>query len=437
MSDTAVSLLPSKCEAGEIGKQNLITSRVDLVRILPFMSFLVMSTEYNFTKDVPTMCATTVGGTKIFVNEEFLNSMSRKERAFVLVHEILHIFLEHVGRQMEHGYDPQLWNIAADFQINAFIKNLNDKRLEMPKMGLYEKRFEKKSADEIYHILLEENEGKGEGQEGEGDGEGEGQGNGSGQGKVLEKYGTTGQPGSSGMAPLDNIEKTPMTEATKNENRQKIAGALSQSNPEDIKNMGSGYADLLRAFEELIESTIPWQQVLREFITQSSKNRYTYDRVSRKTYYGGVVFPTMTGDNIKLAFGVDTSGSMSNRDLTEALSELHSICEEFDNWEVELLSCDTRANVMGEYNSEEGDDFSSINTDLVGGGGTDMAPMVEYVNDLEEQPSVLIIITDGYIPEDTLDNEVDEVPVIVIVTTSGNDNLELEECQVLYMKDSA
>lgn len=413
--DLKGSLPPVLDNVSEVSKQNLVTTRVDLVRIFPFFGFLIMSTDYHFTNAIPTMAATTIGGNKIYVNDEFLNSMTRKERAFVIAHEMLHIFLEHIGRQTDNNYNPKLWNVATDFCINSYLIELKEGRIKMPTIGLYDKKYKSMSADEIYHKLLEENDGDAE--------------------KAAGNFGEAGDGESGGQQPYDELGRAPMTEAQRTENRQKIASSLAQHDPDKLKNMGSGYADLIRQFEDLLESKIPWQTVLREYIVQKSKNRYTYNRPSRKSYHTGIIFPTMTGDNIDLVFGVDTSGSMSNTDLAEALSELYSICEEFDNWNVDLISCDTHAHLIGEYNSEEGDDFQSIDTDLVGGGGTEMSPMLEYANEKEDEPSVCIIITDGYIPEETLDNEVEDVPCIVIVTSSGNQDLKLNNCEVLFMNE--
>jgi Schitoviridae HNH endonuclease len=395
----------------EKAKEALITTRVDLVRTFPFMGFLIMSTDYSFTDAVQTMAATTHGGNKIFVNEKFINSLSREESAFVIMHECLHIFLEHCGRQTEMAYDHQLWNIATDFCINSHIVELNESRAKMPKDCLYDVKYKKMSADEIYHKLLEENDGDPQ--------------------KAISKFGTPDEAGTSGMKPLDGVDRTPMTEAEKTENHQKISASLANVDKESLKKMGDGYADLIQELEELIESKIPWQQVLREFITTTSKNRYTYNRISRKSYHGGIVFPTMEGNEINLTFGIDTSGSMSQADLTEGLSELFSICEEFDNWKVDLISCDTRAHLIGEYDSEEGDDFSTIDKGLVGGGGTDLDSMIVYGNESEKDPAVIVIITDGYIPEY---RSVDEIPVITVVTSAGNKDLVSDDSAVIFME---
>lgn len=408
--------LPKEVTPSERAKAALITTKVDLVRAYPFLGFLVMSTEYYFTDELPTLAATTHPKNYVFINEKFLlkGLPTRKQRSFVFAHEILHIFLEHIGRQMDHNYHRGLWNVATDHCINLFLTALNSRMMERPKSALYDERFKGMSADEIYHLILEENDGDAE--------------------KAAQEHGAGSEGGDYGdgqQRPFDEVSDEQVTDAAKAENKQKISAALSQTDPSAIKQMGDGAVALIREFERLVASVIPWNQVLREYITSQSAAHYTYNRISRRSTKN-IVFPTLDGDFVDLVFGVDTSGSMSSDDLKEAMSELQGICNEFDNWRVTLLSCDTTPHVIGEYLSEEGDDFSTIDKALIGGGGTDMSPMVEFANDMEDEPSVVVILTDGYIPEI---KNIEEIPVICVVTTNGNKDLQLNDALVLQMSD--
>ncbi len=421
MSDAVLKrLLPKHKTEGvsEKAKRFLTTAKIDLVRSYPFIGFLIMSTEYRFTDDIPTLAATTIGNNVIFINEVFIQFglKTRKERAFVVAHEVLHIFLETIGRQREMAYHPKLFNVAADFCINSFLVELNDDRfLKKPKCGLYDKKYIGMSADKIYHILLQDSGGDAE--------------------KAASKYGGNdigGQYSGEGkQRPFDEISDEQVSDSKKAENRQKLAAGISQNDAESLKNMGDGAGDLIRAFQDLIESKIPWRQVLRDFITETNKCRYTYNRISRRSSKN-IIFPSMTGEHVRLLFGVDTSGSMSPKDLSDAMSELRGILSEFDAWDITFVSCDTSANVIGEYNSDDGDDFDVIDKNLIGGGGTDMNPMIQYANDMDEPPAVNIIITDGYIPDVT---KVEDIPTILVVTRDGNKELVSEKCEILFMDD--
>jgi len=402
-------------------EQSLMAAKISIMRAYPFLGFLVMGTEYKFSDEIPTMAATTKGkyGNLIILNEKFLleTLLNKKQRAFVISHEILHIFLDHIGRQIENSYHPYLWNISADFCINSYLIEMKSNKIEMPSMGLYDKKYKNMSADKIYQLLLEENDND--------------------PNKASEKYGGNSIPGDdgvgggSGTRPFDEISSETVDDATKIENHQKISASLSQTDGESIKNMGEGVGNLIRVFNDLIESKIPWARILREYITDSAKSRYTYNRVSRRSTKS-VIFPSMTGEHVNLVFGVDTSGSMSIKDLNDAMSELKAITEEFDSWKITFLSCDTKANMIGEYASEEGDEFVTIDKKMIGGGGTDMNPMVEYANEMEESPNAIIIITDGYIP---IVDTVEEIPTILIVTRDGDGDLVSDDCVVIKMDD--
>lgn len=418
--DMIRAVLPRiKKDFSPLSQQKFIVSRVDLVRAYQFLGFLVMSTEYFFTDDISTMAATTIRGNKIYINEKFINEVlvTRKQRSFVIAHEILHIFLEHIGRQTSAGYHRKLWNVATDYCINSFLVELKSDHLEMPVFGLYDARFKGMGGDQIYHILLEEN------------------GNNAEQAAAAHGAGAADDEDDySTPQPLDEVSAEEVSEATQIENRQKIAGALNNENANALKNMGNGASDLIKQLEDIIESKIPWTSLLREYVTESAKTHSTYNRIGRRST-STVIFPSMTGEHISIVFGVDTSGSMSDNDLTEALSELHSIIDEYDSWTVELISCDTYAHVIGSYSSEEGDEWGSIDTGLVGGGGTELSPMIEYANEMEETPNICIILTDGYIPEEPYDDAIGELPVITVVTSSGNESLELGKSPVLQMND--
>lgn len=418
MSKQITILPPQKENVSEKSKQNLISAKIKLVRAFPFLSFLVMATEYQFTDGVPTCGATTVPRNIIFINDKFHDNglKNDEERAFVLLHEILHIFLEHIGRQTEMHYNPQLFNVAADFCINSMIKELNSKKIQIPTMVLYNKKYKSMSSDQIYHLILEEAGGDAN--------------------KAMKQYGGDNigdHQGKGGQCPLDDLGQEAMSEKTKAENHQKLSASLDNTNESDLKNMGQGQgaADMFRLFKDMIESRIPWQKVLREFITSSSNNRPTYNRCSRRSTKH-IIFPSMTGDHVNLVFGVDTSGSMSSKDLADAMSELRGITDEFESWIVTFLSCDTCAHEIGRYVSEDGDEFATIDKSMIGGGGTDMNPMIEYANDLEEEPSVVVILTDGYIPDV---NTVQNIPVIMVVTRDGNKDLKSDDAQVLFMDD--
>jgi predicted metal-dependent peptidase len=139
-------------------------------------------------------------------------------------------------------------------------------------------------------------------------------------------------------------------------------------------------------------------------------------------------------------FGFDSSGSMGYADYADVGGELGSLLEMFDAWELDLVTCDTAATLLGTYSSEEEDDLGTMDFRAVGGGGTEMSPMVDYANeqfDEGEEFNACIVVTDGYIPEEPVNTSTseDRMKYIFVVTRGGNRGLQLADAKVIYMDD--
>ena len=126
------------------------------------------------------------------------------------------------------------------------------------------------------------------------------------------------------------------------------------------------------------------------------------------------------GHKINLLFGIDTSGSMSAENLAEALTELNAIVNDFENWKITFVTCEMDVELVGEYSSEIGDDFTTFSQDFKQGGGTDMNPIITFAESMEEEPDAMVIITDGYLSADLL---MTHIPVIVVIVRGGIDEL--------------
>jgi len=177
---------------------------------------------------------------------------------------------------------------------------------------------------------------------------------------------------------------------------------------------------LVKSLYNIIAPAVHWKDELADVIVQTREDRYTYNRYNARSS-GGIIFPSSTGESIKMVFGIDTSGSMSDSDIAEALTELKEIVEVFTTWSINLVTCEMDVSEVGQYSSDIGDDFTTFSLDFKRGGGTDMNPIVEYAEQQQDEPSVVIIITDGYLSEDITPSH---IPVILVVTRSGNPDLE-------------
>lgn len=170
---------------------------------------------------------------------------------------------------------------------------------------------------------------------------------------------------------------------------------------------------LLRwAAEQLGVPELPWQQVLRGLIsrgmeTSAGRADYTMRRPSRRPTGDGIVRPSMHSPVPKVAVVIDTSGSMSQDDLTAAMRETQGAIQAVGA-SMHILACDTESADGVQHVKSIGEVV------LKGGGGTDMVAGIATA--LMIDPDVVVVMTDGYTPWPP--KPVDK-PIIIVLIGDG------------------
>lgn len=97
-------------------------------------------------------------GKNIYVDPNYLASLSESDRLFLLAHEIMHIKFMHAYRLTDKNgnrRNPDIWNTATDAIINANLERdgfiIKDGYVNRPEALEY-------SAEEFYELLLKEKE---------------------------------------------------------------------------------------------------------------------------------------------------------------------------------------------------------------------------------------------------------------------------------------
>jgi predicted metal-dependent peptidase len=88
---------------------------------------------------------------------KFMEGLSDPELTALVLHENLHVALNHMGRfKQKFEENPQLMNVAADYVVNDIIVSIsaNDSNfIELPECGLYEAKYHNWSVNEVYKDL--------------------------------------------------------------------------------------------------------------------------------------------------------------------------------------------------------------------------------------------------------------------------------------------
>jgi len=164
------------------------------------------------------------------------------------------------------------------------------------------------------------------------------------------------------------------------------------------KTAGTAPAGLLRWAREILSPKVNWRTVLaaelrRAVAEVSGAVDYSYRRPSRRAAVAGnVVLPALRRPVPEVAVVCDTSGSMTEDLLAEALAEVEGLLRALGlARQVRVLACDTAAGPAQRVSSAR-------QVQLVGGGGTNMGTGIAAAVALRPRPAVTVVLTDGYTP---------------------------------------
>jgi predicted metal-dependent peptidase len=337
----------------------------------PFYGLFLIGLNKELRTDIQTACVTPDNiNIKLCINPEFWLGLEEKTKLAVLKHELLHIAFFHL-ENFERFDNKKLSNVAADLEINQYIeseyKGDSWEGLEYNKgifksLNLLPKQGTKYYYDAIqqemddnpdgdiaqfvnsiemdWHDLWEDMEGMSEAER-----------------KLIQKQ-------------IDHQLK-------------EIASEMKKKNRGFIPNELSQYLDSLF---EIKEPVLDWKSYLRRFSSQSTKVFTKKTRYKpNKRFYGNPTLKIKQRKNTLVA--IDTSGSVSEKELLEFFNEIYHIYK--SGTDVTVIECDADIQRIYEYKGKL-EDLS-----VQGRGGTDFEPVFAYLYKNRDKYNNLIYLTDG------------------------------------------
>lgn len=370
-------------------KRRLLIARNRILSTHGFFGLLLMHAKYSFDYHENTFAT---DGTTIYVDPKFLDKIDDEFLDFVLMHEILHMALSHIPRAGDR--DNKRWNIACDTVVNSniFLESPNLKcRFKDTSYYLTPNGEEgyKYTAEEVYNMLKshkpkpKKENNKGTPSIPKPDGENDG-------GKIIDDH-------SKWKKALEDGEDSKIEEIHKWQERLFSAAKAATS----YGGGGIGTQSLMaeRIIKEFLRPKIDWRKELRNAIESIVVVDYTFLPPDRRLNDYDFFFPSFDEKNQdkpqKLLFAIDTSGSISEDMLTKAYSEVKGAIEQFDGY-IDGYICffDARMSEVKEFNTT--DDLKKIPP--LGGGGTDVTVVFDYLEKNRNDFKTLIVLTDGYTP---------------------------------------
>mgnify|MGYP003129122717 FL=1 len=349
------------------------------IRIMTSKQFCMFSGVLSvgdviFTEDIPTACT---NGRDVMYNPKFIKTLKDKEVTFLVLHENMHkVYQQLTMWQKLFVEDAQLANMAADYVVNYGIHEADshEEKAQMPESALFDVKYKGMTTKQVFDALKK---AKAKGQLPSPPTEGE-------SGESFDSHDWEGAKG--------------MSEKEVKETAKQIEQALRQGEILRGKMKGNKH----RGVSELLEPKVNWREQLRELITSVSKDKdmTSFKRPHRRFIGQDIYMPSMIGESIgRILVAGDLSGSIDQATERMFLTEIIKIAQDLNPDTLELLWWDTQ--VQGHEIYRVGD-YEHIlqRTKPMGGGGTTVGCVNEYIKEERITPDVVIIFTDGYVEND-------------------------------------
>jgi predicted metal-dependent peptidase len=377
----------------ELIEKRLVKARTQLMLDKPFLGNLVLRLPL---KAAGSWCKTSATDAKSFYyNPEFIERLDNHQIKFVLIHEALHCALTHFARRGNRK--KHTWDLACDFAINPLlIKEGFHPPLDVPIFRQYEGMI----AEEIYPMIDDNLDQEPMDQH------------------LYDDQNNEDSKDSDGGMREDNLtqqDKNQSGESKNNQSTSSLAQRPQSLNPDEIEKLATQWQKNLASSAQLaqeagkldgefaklidffLQPRVSWQSLLSTFMSRLARDDFSYSRPSRRP--GNAILPTLRSHQIDIAVAIDTSGSISQQEIDEFVSEINAIKSTIRS-SITLIACDDKIFPSSPWRYESWEEIN-FPASLGGGKGTNFRPVFELLNSLDNPCDVLIYFTDakGLFPE--------------------------------------
>jgi predicted metal-dependent peptidase len=373
-------------------RKRISASQIRLSESLPFFGALLMMAPIVMSESIPTAAT---NGRELLFNATFMHSLNANELDGVIVHELLHLALLHVPRRGLR--DHMIWNIAADIHTNGIIASMRP--LQLPAGAIEDWRLAPNCVEEIYETLIHDRNSASK----------------SRLSLLRESYKLDivdlVELPDDGPESHDLRKTSELSARLESQWAGNISCALAMTG---VQHHGSIPAALLRSVREANAPQINWQSALWRSVVRTPDDFAGFDR---RHLWRGLYVEALESEMVDIDVCIDTSGSVSDVQLSEFLGVLRNIVASYPTVRCRLYYADTQC--VGPFEVYVDRPLASA----IGGGGTDFRPFFAAVAaqgaadgaSRNASPTV-IYITDGY---GTFPQTAPDLEVLWVVTSGG------------------
>lgn len=412
-----MTTLPRKLRLTLEQEEQRVEAIAAFMKYCPFFCYFYFDQLIEWPTDQIPTAAT--DAKRVFYNPFYFGTLKPLQRAFALAHETYHAIFKHPQRMKfyrDQGhldglpFDPELFNIALDYPINADLVDNNlgmihpdwlyDPDIKADELGedVYKKLFKK----------LPPPPPSGGGGQRPGDG-------GSGGQQQMPPPSTYGQHKGGGRQQdqtaraaggrFDEVLVPATDPATGKDDvpsEMEFKEAIARAVDAAEKSQGKLPGSIRRLVKEILEPQVQWREHIRMLVTGKVGHRgETWARPNRRrlvlSSLGAGLPVYMPGRN---RFGadlvvcvVDNSGSVSDLELAAFFGEMTGILADCRPKNVMVIWCDAAVREVAEARNLQ--ELNLVRErGSAGGGGTSFIPPFEYLKKRRIEPDTLVYLTD-------------------------------------------
>jgi predicted metal-dependent peptidase len=353
--------------------QSLSKISKELMLKEPYYGFFLIMLNKVWRKDLPTAGVSKQNiNYQLAINEEFWTGLSDDHKTGLLKHELLHIAFGHLVSFGSFS-NKKLANVAMDMEINQYIE-----ASWLPEGGINiddytDIQLDRKAGCRYYYdqLLRLQDEKDKNGTSGDQE-----------MDKLLDNIASGDVPDHSTWEEFED-----MSEAEKKLIDKQVQKILQDAKEQTIKKRGNvpGEIEGLIVLDEVTKAKFDWKGYLRRF-TGTSTKIFT-KKIRRKENHR---YEDNPGLKIKMRqhmlLAIDTSGSVSDTELTEFMNEIHHIHKA--GVDITIVQCDTSIRSIEAYKGKN-------DLKVHGRGGTEFDPVLDYYNANLKKYTSLVYFTDG------------------------------------------
>ena len=370
----------------------------------PFFASGVARLPVRFTDrnwDGSPLQSASTNGKEIIWNPEWFDQMADEHVVTVYCEEVAHCLLGHLWR-MPTGGDVETWgkaadacarNMMADFSAFKTNQGCADPFPFPEGMDKSHLSYKDMAEEQVYQkMMLNPRKGQNPGGNGPGQGKG-GQQPQSGGGK--QKSPGSGSGGQGQPPPFAEFQSqstnsnTPQGKDGKEQAQDWQNAFVSACHA--ARQRGEAPGGIQRMIDELLTPEVPWQEILRNCLRELCNDDWNW--MKRNIPLGdstGFILPSLESEKVgPVVMGIDTSGSVDHELLKAFKGEEQGCLDTMKPSKLTEICCDAAIHRVKEYRTGD-----IVDMEAPGGGGTALEKIFEYLEEKQERPKCVVILTD-------------------------------------------